>query len=207
MQPEFSKAGSDAEKWSCNLCVGLRMGRARPYYRNEKRQPYDVYNQAGLANGTNHLDIKRSLFFLAGIISLIRAIMEMSEFYRQMITLLPGGLCLGVGLGLLSPLLMAFTPLGKKLYRQQIDRGVIPRDYFSPQSLCFKDDRITELRRLSSFDVMYDKVYCVKHDADGMYILLKGRRFFIIPNSAFPSDDRKREITDYIEKKITGKDR
>lgn len=141
---------------------------------------------------------------LAGLFLIIAGIVEISGLFRKTISPLHIGVCLGIGIAFLSPIFMAFTSLGKMRYRRQIDSGAISRDFFNPQSLCVKDDRITQLCSLSSFDVMYDRVYCVRHDADGMYILLTDKRVLIIPNSAFSSDERKSEIADYIEKKIKG---
>lgn len=122
-------------------------------------------------------------------------------------TIMFGIICFVFGICLLLPLLVVFTPWMKMLYRKQIDNGVIPRDCIGSQMLCFKEDRMTVLRRLNSFDVVYGNVYRIRHEADGMYMLLKGRTVIVIPNTAFSTDNQKHELANYIANKIKGKEK
>lgn len=111
-------------------------------------------------------------------------------------------LCFLGGFYCLAPLLIAFTPWARKIYKRQIDGGVIQRDCTDPQTLCLKEDRIVEIRRLSRCDFKYDTIYCVKYDAHGAYILFKGKKILPIPYSAFHTDGQKHEIVGFIKRKI-----
>lgn len=139
------------------------------------------------------------VLWLAGIMSLIPLFTLTGDYERQVFSWF--GFTI-VGFFFLMTPIVTFTPLANRMYRKRINNGAFPRDFFSPLAFCFKEDKITTLNRLNSVDMMYDRVYCVRHDADGMCLLLKGKVAIVIPDSAFSSDDQKREIAEFIERKI-----
>lgn len=102
--------------------------------------------------------------------------------------------------------LLVFIPaIGHWLVRKQISKGLIARDYFMSQTICFGTDRITEVRRQNTENIMYDRLYCVMEDEKGMYILLKGKKAIVIPNEAFRSSSEREMIAAYISRKIAAK--
>ena len=137
----------------------------------------------------------------AAILSLIRVLAAPPD-EREFLHFLPIVFYSMFGYVFLMGLVTPFAPWMKKVIRSNIDNGVIHRDYFCSQALCFKNDRITELRRMNSTDYMYGKVHCIKQDSDNVYILLKGRKLVLIPISAFASDEQKQEIIYFVEDKI-----
>jgi len=110
-----------------------------------------------------------------------------------------------IGFIFLSTLIVPFTPWLKKAFKTQIDNGIISHDFIGPQEICFKDDRIRELRHMSSADLMYDSIFCVKQDSSNVYILPKKTQVVPIPNSAFSNDYQKQELINFIEYKIRQK--
>ena len=110
-----------------------------------------------------------------------------------------------IGYLFLSSLIMTFTPRLKKSFKKQIDNSMIPHDFIGPQEICFKNDRIRELRHMSSADLMYDSIFCVKQDTANVYILSKKKQVIPIPNSAFFNEHHKQEIINFVEYKIRQK--
>jgi len=142
-------------------------------------------------------------FFYQGIILLVRHYGASNNYPYLFISSLFG---LFIGYLFLSSLILTFTPLLKRVFKGQIENGIIiPYDFIGPQEICFKDDRIRELRHMSSTDLMYEAIYCVKQDSANVYILPKKEKVIPIPNSAFYNDYQKQEIINFVKYKIQQK--
>lgn len=104
----------------------------------------------------------------------------------------------------IKPLFSLIPPLTRKVISTSIKNGSIPSDYFGTQMLFVKHDRMTEMRRMTTYDIMLNTIYCIRQDSNNLYILLKKRRFVIIPLSAFQTPEQVQEVVQFLENKMQG---
>jgi hypothetical protein len=85
----------------------------------------------------------------------------------------------------------------------QMRKGDFPQDYFETQVLCVRKDKMTFFRSESRFDTSYSRVYMVRQNEAGVYILLKDKAALVIPDSAFASAIQKDEVVRFMKAEIS----